>query len=146
VGALTLPATGNVYVDANAVIYAVEKIEPFTSLLQPLWLAAQAGRLQIATSELTWLEVLTKPLREGNATLESLFRAFLTAREVRLIPATLPLWEHAARLRALGLKTPDALHGATALAVGCALFLTNDATFRRVPGLPVAVLADVATS
>jgi predicted nucleic acid-binding protein len=146
VGALTLPAAGDVYVDANAVIYAVEKIEPYKSLLDPLWLAAQAGRLQIATSELTWLEVLTKPLRDGNAVLESLFRTFLSAEEVRLIPATLVLWEHAARLRALGLKTPDALHGATALAVGCALFVTNDPIFRRVPGLPVAVLSEVAAS
>jgi hypothetical protein len=29
VGTLTLPAAGSVYVDANAVIYAVEKIEPY---------------------------------------------------------------------------------------------------------------------
>ena len=145
-GALTLPLAGAVYVDANAVIYAVEKIEPYRSLLEPLWLAAQAGRLRIITSDLTWLETLTKPLREGNALLEALFRAFLTAREVRLIPATLSLWEDAARLRALGLKTPDALHAATALAAGSALFVTNDSGFRRVPGLPVAVLSEVLTS
>jgi predicted nucleic acid-binding protein len=146
VGTLTLPATGLVYVDANAVIYAVEKIEPHSSLLGPLWQAAQAGHLQITTSELTWLETLTKPLREGNAVLEALFRAFLTAREVRLIPATLSLWEDAARLRALGIKTPDALHAATALATGCVLFVTNDSGFRRVAGLPVAVLSEVAAS
>ena len=54
-GALTLPASGTVYVDANIVIYAVEKIEPYHQLLEPLWLAAQAGHLQIVTSELTWL-------------------------------------------------------------------------------------------
>src|SRR5260370_1433234 len=145
-GALTLPPGGAVYVDANAVIYAVEKIEPYRSLLEPLWLAAQAGHLRIITSELTWLETLTKPLREGSTPLEALFRAFLTAREVRLIPATLSLWEDAARLRALGLKTPDALHAATALAAGCGLFVTNDSGFRRVPGLPVAVLSEVLTS
>jgi predicted nucleic acid-binding protein len=141
-GTLTVPAAGSVYVDANTVIYVVEKIEPYHTLLAPLWLAAQAGQLLVVTSELTWLETLTKPLREGNAVLESLFRAFLTAAEVRLTPATLALWEHAARLRAVGLKTPDALHAATALAAGCVLFLTNDTAFRRVPGLPV-VLSEV---
>jgi len=143
VGTLSLPASGSVYVDANAVIYAVEKIEPYSSLLTPLWLAAQAGRLQILTGEITWLETLVKPLREGNAPLEALFRAFLTTREVRLIPATLATWEHAARLRVLGLKTPDALHAATALESGCALFVTNDTGFRRVPSLPVVVLSEL---
>jgi predicted nucleic acid-binding protein len=145
-GALILPAAGSVYVDSNIVIYAVEKIEPYHSLLEPLWLAAQEGRLQIVSSELTWLETLTKPLRESNAPLEALFRAFLTAREVHLVPATLALWEDAARLRGLGLKTPDALHAATALAGGCALFVTNDPGFRRVPGLPVVVLSDLSPS
>jgi len=142
-GALTLPAAGAVYVDANAVIYAVEKIEPYRALLDPLWHAAQAGRIQIITSELTWLETLTKPLREGNTLLEGLFRAFLTALEVGLIAATLPLWEDAARLRVLGLKTPDALHAASALAAGCVLFLTNETGFRRVPGLPVVILSEL---
>lgn len=145
-GALILPASGDVYVDANAVIYAVEKIEPYHSLLEPLWQAAQAGHLQIVTSELTWLETLTRPLRDGNSTLEALFRGFLTAREVRLIPATLVLWEHAARLRAVGLRTPDALHAATALAAGCVLFVTNDPGFRRVAGLSIVLLSEVAAS
>lgn len=108
-------------------IYAVEKIEPYCSFLAPLWPAAQAGRVSIVTSELTWLETLVKPMRDGNTALELLFRAFLTAREVRLVPATLPIWEHAARLRALGLKTPDA-------------------AFARVPGLPVTALSAAISS
>src|SRR5713101_1368679 len=62
--------SGSVYVDANVVIYAVEKIEPYHPLLEPLWLAAQASRFQIVTGEITWLETLVKPLREGNAALE----------------------------------------------------------------------------
>jgi predicted nucleic acid-binding protein len=132
-----------VYADANAVIYAVEKIDPYCAMLEPLWREAEAGRLQIITSELTWLETLAKPIRDGDTGLEALFRAFLTAREVRLVPATLPLWEHAAHLRALGLTTPDALHAATATAAGCALVVTNDPVFRRVPGLAVAVLHEL---
>ncbi len=36
-GTLILPASGRVYVDANAVIYAVECIEPYQTLLEPLW-------------------------------------------------------------------------------------------------------------
>ena len=98
------------------------------------------------TSELTWLETLAKPLRDKNTPLEALFRAFLTAEEITLVTATLPIWERAARLRGLGLKTPDALHAATGLAVGSAVFITNDSVFQRVPGLSVVVLNSILTS
>ena len=63
---------------------------------------------------------------------------------VYLDASGLIVFKDAARLRAeTGLKTPDALHAATALRAGCALFITNDADFRRVPGLPIIVLDDL---
>jgi predicted nucleic acid-binding protein len=145
-GTLIIPSSGTVYVDANTVIYAVERIEPYYTLLEPLWQAAHNGTISVITSELTWLETLTKPLQEQNTRLEALFRAFLTAEEVTLVPATLSLWEQAARLRGLGLKTPDALHAATGVASQCLLFVTNDPIFRRVPNLPVAVFTEVLNS
>ena len=132
-GPLTLPAGGSVYVDANAVIYSVERIEPYRELLAPMWHEAGAGRFTLASSELVVLETLVKPLREGNARLEMLFRSTFAVAEMELIPATLAIWEDAAGIRAAtGLKTSDALHAATALNVDCALFVTNDTDFRRV--------------
>ena len=143
-GTLTLPDAGPIYLDANGFIYSVERIEPYCSLLEPMWRQAQAGQFEILSSELVLLETLIKPLRQGDTILESLFRSLLNALEVRLIPATAPIWEHAARLRATtGLKTPDALHAATAFATGSKLFLTNDPDYRRVPDLPLTILDDV---
>ena len=126
-GSLTLPSAGLVYLDTNAVIYSVVKIDPYASLLQPLWLAAQAGRITVVSSELTLLETLVKPFRDGDDLLAAAFRALLLAsRAVRLLPINQALLEDATRLRAMiGLKTPDALHAAAALASGCALFVTN---------------------
>ena len=90
------------------------------------------------------LETLIKPIREGNPRLEMLFRSILDAAEMSLIPATLAIWEKAARIRAeAGLSTPDALHAATALNAGSALFITNDTDFRRVEDLPTTVLDDL---
>ena len=143
-GALILPASGSVYVDANAIIYSIERIEPYRELLAPMWEEASAGRFTLASSELVLLETLVKPLREDNARLEMLFRSIFTATEMELIPATLPIWEDAARIRAeTGLSTSDALHAATALRANCALFVTNDTDFRRVEGLPIVVLDDL---
>lgn len=144
-GSLTLPPAGPIYLDANGFIYSVERIEPYRTLLEPMWRLAQVGQFEIVSSELAILETLVKPLREGDTLLEDLFRALLFAREVRLIPVTSSLWEQAARLRAMtGIKTPDALHAATALAVESTLFVINDGGFRRVSGLPIAVLDEVA--
>ena len=144
-GALTLPPSGPVYLDTNGFIYSVERIEPYRSILEPVWLAARENQFEIISSERVWLETLIKPSREGDTLLEGLFRALFRAREVRLIPATAALWEQAARLRASisGLKTPDALHAATALASTATLFITNDPGFRQVPGLPAIVLSDI---
>jgi predicted nucleic acid-binding protein len=90
------------------------------------------------------LETLVKPVREGDTLLAQLFRALLHAQEVRLIPATLSLWEHAAHLRAhTGLQTPDALHAATALDAASTLCITNDRGLRRVEGLLVILLDDL---
>ena len=143
-GRLTLPSTGPVYLDASGFIYSVERIEPYRTLLEPMWLQAQTGQFRILSSELVVLETLVKPLREGDTVVELLFRSLFEASEVRLIPATRPLWEEAARLRAeTGLKTPDALHAAAALHAGCAIFITNDDDFRRLKELPVVVLDDL---
>ncbi|MDQ2829337.1 MAG: PIN domain-containing protein [Chloroflexota bacterium] len=144
-GSLTLPSSGTVYVDANAVIYGVERIEPYNNLLLPLWRGAQAGNYSIVSSDLLLLETLVKPIREDNVVLEASFRTLLLAsNEIRLTPITIPILEHAARLRATTkLKTPDAIHAATALALGCNLFVTNDRDLARVPELPVAVLSDI---
>ena len=143
-GPLRLPTGGSVYIDANAVIYSVERVEPYRSLLAPMWREAKAGRFTLESSELVTLETLIKPLRDGNARLEMLFRSILASEEVDLIPATLATWEDAARIRATtGLATSDALHAATALRADCTLFITNDTDFRRVNGLPLVVLDDL---
>lgn len=143
-GSLEIPNTGPVYLDASAFIYSVERFEPYRALIEPVWQQAQAGQFTVVSSELVMSEVLVRPLRESNRLAESLFRALLGSNEVLLIAATRSLWEETARLRAATrLRTPDALHAATARFAECTLFVTNDTDFRRVEGLPVVILDDL---
>jgi predicted nucleic acid-binding protein len=147
VGALTLPASGAVYLDANGFIYSIERIDPYRAMLDTLWLTVSAGQVTVVTSELTLLEVLVRPIKVGDATTATLFRTVLKhTPDVQMLPITQSVLEEAAQLRAtLGLKTPDAIHVATALLNGSMLFVTNDSAFRRVTDLTVTVLSELVT-
>jgi predicted nucleic acid-binding protein len=144
VGTLTLPTSGLVYLDANPLIYSVEKHPVFGPLLQPLWQAAQAKSIDVISSDLVLMEVLVGPLKSGDAALESAYEQALFGTDMRLISITHLLLREAARLRATTkLKTPDAIHAATAAHAGCVLFVTNDTGFRGIAGLPVVILDDL---
>lgn len=144
-GELTLPASGTVYVETPGLIYTVERHPIYGPLLDPFWQVAQARQITPVSSELIITEALVMPLRQGSHTLQAAYEAALFEADLVLLPLTQEILREAARLRAVipGLRTPDALHAATALVADCALFLTNDIGFRRVPGLPLVILDDV---
>ncbi len=148
-GSLTLPTTGAVYIETPAFIYTVERHPRYEPLLRPLWQAVQAQTITAVSSELALLETCVMPMRQGDAALLAVYeRLLLHTPQIHLLPLTRDILREAARLRAsiAGLRTPDALHAATALEAGCTLFVTNDAGFRRVPNLPLAILDDVLVS
>jgi predicted nucleic acid-binding protein len=144
-GSLILPPSGPVYADAQIFIYSVEKHPTYAPALRPLWEAVTRGTLEVVSSELTLLETLIGPLKSGDVVLEADYENLYLSPGIRLLPITLPILRAGARQRAIlsSLRTPDALHAATASSCGCSLFLTNDAIFRRIPGLPVVVLDDM---
>ncbi len=46
-GPLTLPTSGLIYVDASGLIYSVERVEPYRTLLEPMWEQVQDGNLTV---------------------------------------------------------------------------------------------------
>ncbi len=146
-GTLTLPASGTVFVDTQAVIYSVEKHTVYNPLLRPLWEAVQEGRLQAATSELTVHEVLVGPLKKNDAALEAAYELFFTLPGIRLFPVTLQVLRDAAKLRAaVNLRAPDAIQAATAIAEKCVLLVHNDRHLRRVSGIAQVFLDDLCAA
>ena len=139
-GRLTLPPSGIVYADANIALYTING----HPVCVPLWQTAQQGSISVVSSELTLLEILVTPIRLNDPVKLTSTLNFWNRPSASLLPITQDILREAARLRALfNLKTPDALHAATAILHGCALFVTNDPHFRRVPNLPLVILDDV---
>ncbi len=147
-GPLIIPANSAIYIDANILIYSIERSQPYIQTLDAFWMDVSARNLTVSTSELTTLEVLIGPLKTRDAVLEALFRkALFSSPDLTLLPVTLAVLDLAARLRAAvpSFKTPDAIHAASALEANCGLLLTNDAAFRQIANLNVIVLRDLAT-
>jgi predicted nucleic acid-binding protein len=144
VGSLILPTVGPIAVDSQIIIYSIEHHPTYGAFMQPLWLAIQSRKMTGAASELALMEVLVGPLKKGNVPLAALYERALAQPGFQLEPITQTVLRRAAELRATTrLRTPDAIHAATALVLGCPMFLTNDRSFRAVPGLPVTVLDDL---
>ncbi len=146
-GSLNLPSSGVVYVDTAPVIYSVEQHPDYLALLDPLWAASESGQIQVVSSELILVEALTGALKRNDPQLVADYERVLTASEMRLMPISAALLRDAARLRAsVNLKTPDAIHAATALASRCAQLITNDRDLKRVSALNVVVLNELASN
>lgn len=93
---------------------------------------------------LTLMETLVGPLKSGDTALAHAYEQLFQQARTRLLPITHTVLREAARLRATTkLRTPDALHLATAQGASCALFITNDVGFRRVASLPLVILDDL---
>lgn len=147
-GSLSYPLNGPIYIDANILIYSIELVPPYVATLDAFWQHASSQSAIVLTSELTVLEALVGPFKMGNQGLEALYRQMLfSSSNLALLPVTRAIFERAAQLRAqiVGLKTPDAIHAATALEAGAMTFITNDTQFRQIPGLNVVAPRDLPT-
>ena len=146
-GQLILPSSGVMYIDTPVLIYSIEWNPEYYSLLQPLWLKFQTGEIKIISSELILMEALVLPLRNNDTFLLNAYEELLLSENIQLLTISQPVLRQAASLRATtNLKTPDAIHAATALSVNCNQFITNDKGFRNIPGLSVIILSEVLAS
>jgi predicted nucleic acid-binding protein len=143
-GQLIFPLHAKVYIDTSPIIYSVEKHADYWQLLTTLWQSLKANEIEVFTSELTLLETLVQPIKQSNQTLISAYESLLTATEIRLLSISRDILQDAAKFRASqNLKTPDAIHAATAFSTNCDYLIANDDGFKRVSNINVIILSEL---
>ena len=132
----------NLFLDACALIYRFEGAAEFrdATARRVAQLTRGKTKVRLAVSRLSLLECRVKPLREGDARTLQHYDDFFA--EVEIIEIDTKAIDLATRLRALhGLKTPDAIQAASALAwQPDAVFVTSDQAFGKVPALDVQLI------
>lgn len=130
--------------DTGIFIYHLEDNPVYANLTQPLFAAVETGRVSAEVSALIAGEVLTGPKKAGDTEMMLHYRhVFGTFPNLNWHDADMQVMETMSDLRAqYGLRTPDAIHLATALLNGAAAFVTNDAQLKAVMELEVLVLED----
>ena len=131
--------------DTAPLIYFIEESPAYLVSLRAFFGAVDQGEFRVTTSILTLTEVLVHPLRQGNHRLaEEYRRILLHANYIDTLPVSEDIAEEAAQLRSKhNLRTPDAIHLATAITAGASSFLTNDSRLSGPATPKILVLNDL---
>ena len=117
-----------VYLDTCCVIYLLEDVPVFSQQIRK-YMAVNMDAI-LCVSPLVRLEALVKPTCDGNIALIADYEIFLAEQQWLAVGDV--EFDRALSLRASHrIKTPDALHLATAMQHDCVEFWTNDERLRQ---------------
>jgi predicted nucleic acid-binding protein len=134
-----------IFLDTAPLIYFIEGHSSFQPVLTKLFTANDTGDFIFYTSSITLLEVLVKPLRDGQAGLVNQYKhILLRAPGIEIYDIDNNIAAKAAELRATySLRTPDALQLAAAIELKTDYFLTNDVRLRSVREMQSITLSEL---
>lgn len=135
-----------VYLDACTIIYLVEAASPFHEIARTRIVGLlRDQRSLLMTSHLSRLECRVGPLRARDSALLERYEQFFSRRRVTIAEVSGSVIDLATDLRVkYELRTPDAIHLATALVETSDVFVTGDKTFARCGEIHIEVLTDIA--
>jgi len=141
----TLSSISLLAFDTVPLIYFIERNPTYIVQMREIMQQIADENLKGTASFLTLTEVLIHPIKIGDATLVQQYETILTkSKNFRLAVIGDTTSRKAAELRALyNLKTPDALHVASAIVTNADAFLTNDKGLRRINEIDILLLDDL---
>jgi predicted nucleic acid-binding protein len=131
--------TVRIYLDAEVIIYLIEQNPQFAPRVEA-WLLANPGDL--VSSELGRMETLVVPVRNADARRIADFERFFATQVAEFVPLMRDIFDKAVEIRAghRAIRTPDAIHLASAALSGCDVFLSNDPQLQRFTGIRVEMI------
>ena len=134
-----------IYIDTAPLIYLVERNPHYIARMLAIVDIIESAQLLGFTSVVALTEILVQPLRLGNTDRAQQYYDIIVGRyDYTLVSFTSEIAISAAAIRArYGLRTPDAMHAATAIQSDCDAILTNDKDFRRVQDISVLLLDEL---
>ncbi|MFT3879970.1 MAG: type II toxin-antitoxin system VapC family toxin [Gemmatales bacterium] len=146
-GLRTLPTSGKVYCDTSVFIYSIEDHPTYSCLVDPLWDGVLAQKIEVITSELTYMETMVGPIKLNDLALVDEYEEFFNNDLLIVLTIDRPILFQAARCRAAtGLRTPDAIHVATAEKMECDLIFTNDLRLRGKTAIPILTFDELVST
>jgi len=129
-----IPANSRVLLDTVTLIYYLEGNPRHGAAAEELLRRIEAGEITGIVSSLVFTELLAPLYRAGEERMaQGLIDRLRSFRNLDVIDVNPPIAARAAQLRAIhGLRTPDAIHAATALQSEATGILSNDKGFRRL--------------
>ena len=123
-----IPKGSRVLLDTVALIYFLEENQRYSKKAEKIFGRIESGELQGVMANLVFAELLVPLYRSGDPQAAvGLSNRLINFRNLEVITLTTEISREAARLRAdYGLRTPDAIHGATAIITQASGILTND--------------------
>ena len=134
-----------VYFDTNIFIYLLEGSEQFQDALSDLEALIANEAIKITSCDLVYTEILPCHARKPDKEAIEHIVEFLNAFEIFRISRETAI--QAGILRGeTGMKTPDALHVASAIQNDAEIFLTNDVGIRTPASIRRVLFADYSNS
>lgn len=131
-----------IYLDTNILIYAFEGVPEFQAQALEVLKTAESNGAQIVVSQLIYVELFPKLVREGRTDLIEIYHSFFEDEGLlEVLPVDRSVIDTAIKIRAdYRLKTIDALHLASAISSECSSFISHDKALKRVDEIPVFCL------
>jgi predicted nucleic acid-binding protein len=127
-----------VYLDSAIIIYAVEQVMPYASIIET---RLSAPDIVCITSDLARMECRVKPIQIKNIELLKDYDYYFEMAMAEIIVLSRQVIDCATNIRAIcGFKTPDSIHLASALVSRCDVFLTNDYQLNQFTEIAIEII------
>lgn len=131
---LKLPKNQLYALDTVTLIYFLERHPQYYQVAKNIFNQIESGQISAICSTLVFTELLVPAFRvKKNVQAKKVVHVLENFPNLKIVPMTIDISITAARLRAThGLRTPDAIHAATAMESKATGIITNDNELKKI--------------